>query len=716
MSRVDQARPRMPCAAFAVATLAAPLWLAVCAAGAAEPPLTLVVMDPLAAPLSCPCVKGYAQRDYQALGTHLATTLDRPVEVVFGESLATAVGKAGPGGKRADIVVGKRSVVSGDAARSGHPLGAIADLTDLTGSTRQRGLVVVRSDDTATTVADLAAHRILLGPADCDEKHDAARALLAAAGIAVPADAPVAEACSDGAEAVIAARDGRAVATVISSYARPLLEGCGTIKRGDLRVIGETADVPFISAFVATDLSEPLRAAITAAILTVAEDPLLLLALESKQGFVALEAAAADTPAAAPPARGAAAPLRNPDWPGWRGRERDARVPWLPERFPATKRVRWKQVLFNEGLGGVAVAGDRVVVGDRDAADTTDVFHGLDRTTGKRIWTLEYPAPGRLDYGNSPRATPLIVGERAYLLGAFGHLHCVRVADGTIEWQRHLRDDFRATDELVWGVCSSPLIVDGHLIVNPGGRDAALVGLDPATGAERWRVPGAPAAFASLIAAGIGGRRQVIGFDKTSCGGWDPTTGERLWSLAPRVAGDFNVPTPVLCGERVAVVAENNGARLIAFDGSGAPAVVAAFAALVPDMHTPVATAGRLFAVHRGKAYCLAADDLAMQWTVADRSLKGHASLVASPERVLVFTAAGELILLDARADSLAILDRQKVFERDVSLYAHPAVADDAIYVRGPRGLVCVELAVPPGDGSGADSGAGALPTPDAAG
>jgi hypothetical protein len=56
--------------------------------------------------------------------------------------------------------------------------------------------------------------------------------------------------------------------------------------------------------------------------------------------------------------------------------------------------------------------------------------------------------------------------------------------------------------------------------------------------------------------------------------------------------------------------------------------------ALVPDMHTPVETAGRLFAVHRGKACCLAADDLAMQWTMADRSLKGHASLVASPERV----------------------------------------------------------------------------------
>ena len=34
-------------------------------------PLSLVVMDPLAAPLSCPCVQGYAQRQYEKLAEYL---------------------------------------------------------------------------------------------------------------------------------------------------------------------------------------------------------------------------------------------------------------------------------------------------------------------------------------------------------------------------------------------------------------------------------------------------------------------------------------------------------------------------------------------------------------------------------------------------------------------------------------------------------------------
>ena len=678
---------------------------------AAEPTLTLVVMDPLAAPLSCPCVKGYAQRDYTKLGAHLEKALGRPVQVLFGESLAKVVGTVGEGKNApADIVIGKRSVVAAEGKNTKRTLLPVADLTDLKGSTTQHGLVVVRGDDPAESIADLANHRVILGMQSCDEKHAAAKTLLGTVGIVVPEGGAMAEACSDGAEEVIeAGKNGEAVATVISSYAQPLLEGCGTIKKGDLKVVAETAEVPFITAFVDGTLDEKVRGAIIEALLAVRHDPVLRLAIETKRGFVAVDAqaaapAAGDGAVIAPPvATGtvAAAQSANPDWAEWRGAGRAAIVPWLPATLPAKKIVRWKQVLFNEGLGGVAVAGDRVVVGDRDSADQEDVFHGLDRATGERVWTVRYPAAGKLDYGNSPRATPLLHDGRAYLLGAFGHLHCVRLADGRIEWQRHLRNDFQADTELVWGVCSSPLIVDGRLIVNPGAREASLVALDPVTGKELWRSAGAPPAFASLVVGEVAGRRQLVGFDKESCGGWDPATGERLWRLVPRVAGDFNVPTPILLGDRVAVVSENNGARLIGFDPAGVASVVALFAPLVPDMHTPVVTAGRLFAVNRGKAYCLDAGNLAPVWTHADRALKGHVSLVASADRVLALTAVGELILLDAHADRFEPLARQRLFERDVSLYAHPAVADTAIYVRGPRNLLCVALDAPSADAPG---------------
>ncbi len=71
---------------------------------------------------------------------------------------------------------------------------------------------------------------------------------------------------------------------MISSYALALLEGCGTIKKGDLRVVGETEEVPFITCFVSSSLDSSVQAAIREA-LVKSKDPALLTALESKAGF-----------------------------------------------------------------------------------------------------------------------------------------------------------------------------------------------------------------------------------------------------------------------------------------------------------------------------------------------------------------------------------------------------------------------------------------------
>src|SRR5947199_325677 len=54
-------------------------------------------------------------------------------------------------------------------------------------------------------------------------------------------------ACSDGAETILQLGKDVRAATVISSYAAPLLEGCGHVKKGDLRIVGATAPVPFVT-------------------------------------------------------------------------------------------------------------------------------------------------------------------------------------------------------------------------------------------------------------------------------------------------------------------------------------------------------------------------------------------------------------------------------------------------------------------------------------
>lgn len=253
--------------------------------------LTIIVMDPLAAPLSCPCVKGYAQRDYDQLGKYLETKLGRPVQVFYDESLPVALKKKTAG--KADLVIGKCSVVRHDADRAGMKFNQVAALTGKDGLTTQTGWIVVPSADPAKTVADLKGYRIYFGPAECEEKHQAAVALLKEHGVDVPEKRDICAACTEGAELIIEKGPKAKNATVISSYAAPLLEGCGHVKKGDLRVLAKTEPVPFIGAFLNERLSGEDREAIGHALLKVGEESTLLQALETKAGFMPMPTEAA---------------------------------------------------------------------------------------------------------------------------------------------------------------------------------------------------------------------------------------------------------------------------------------------------------------------------------------------------------------------------------------------------------------------------------------
>lgn len=248
--------------------------------------LMLVVMDPLAAPLSCPCVEGYAQRKYEKLAEYLSKDLKRPVEVTFAEALSKAM-KSSEG--KAHIIVGKDSVVRSDAKQAKLKLNAVGSLTGKDGSITQTGLIVVRSDDPAKNVSDLKDYRIFFGPAECDEKYKAPLNLLKNNGYQTPAKIETSAACSDGACKIIELGPKTRAAAVISSYAAPLLEGCGTIKKGDLRVVAETKPVLFVSAFTTSQLNEKENAQVSEALLKAGANPELCIALETLAGFLPYE-------------------------------------------------------------------------------------------------------------------------------------------------------------------------------------------------------------------------------------------------------------------------------------------------------------------------------------------------------------------------------------------------------------------------------------------
>jgi outer membrane protein assembly factor BamB/ABC-type phosphate/phosphonate transport system substrate-binding protein len=654
----------------------------------ADQPLTMLVMDPLAAPLSCPCVAGHAQRKYDKLAEFLTKQLNRPVKAIFADDVGKALRGEAKG--HVDLIIGKQSVVIFDAKERQMPIRPLAMLTGKDGTTTVTGLFVVLAKDPAKQVSDLKGYKVLFGPAESVEKHGAAIAALRAVGVDVPEKPDVRGGCSDAAIEMVEDKGKHKLAAVISSYAMPLLEGCKTVEKGALRMIGRTEPVPFVTVFATDGISEELGKRIQTALFSMFTDVELLKALESQRGFVAMPAAASPSPQSSNPSPLAPGVLPAP-WPGWRGANRDAIVARLPEKLPVVPKWLWKQSLAGGAPAGVAATEKEVIVADRDASDLKDIFRCLDAATGVERWKLEYPAPGKLDYGNSPRATPLIQGRRVYLLGAFGDLHCVELADGAVVWKKNIVHEYKAK-LVTWGMCSSPLVVDDRLIVNPGAAEASIVALDPATGSELWRCPGRPPAYSSFIVGRFGGVRQIVGYDAESLGGWDIETGRRLWTLIPPEKGDFNVPTPIALGGRLLLSSENNGTRLYAFDDRGVirRTPVAVHEDLAPDASTPVVLGGKVFGC-RGELFCLDAANLKTLWTSDDKAFCDYVSFIGGSDRILAATVRGELLLLAADADRCKLLSRMQLF-KDGEMLSHPALVGNRLYLRGPDSVSCLLL------------------------
>ena len=228
--------------------------------------------------------KRLCERDYDQLGKFIAVRLNRPVNVAYSDTLGAALEKK-TGGK-ADLVIGKDSVVRKQAGRAGLVLSHVAALTGLDGKTTQTGLFIVPAKDSAVDcrpqgVSNHFGCGGLRREASRGSKLDRPKRVTALH------KAETCSACSDGATKILDLfKEGTKSATIISSYAKPLLEGCGTVKKGDLRVIGETDPVPFVAAFINARLALSTREAIAGGLAEVCRDKNLCKALETRSGFV----------------------------------------------------------------------------------------------------------------------------------------------------------------------------------------------------------------------------------------------------------------------------------------------------------------------------------------------------------------------------------------------------------------------------------------------
>lgn len=102
------------------------------------------------------------------------------------------------------------------------------------------------------------------------------------------------------------------------------------------------------------------------------------------------------------------------------------------------------------------VADGKVLVFSKVKDQEAEELTCLDAATGKKLWSTPDPRPPFANqFGNGPRATPLVADGTVYTHGASGFVVARELASGKILWRVDSLKEFNGKN-LFFGASSSP--------------------------------------------------------------------------------------------------------------------------------------------------------------------------------------------------------------------------------------------------------------------
>ena len=387
------------------------------------------------------------------------------------------------------------------------------------------------------------------------------------------------------------------------------------------------------------------------------------------------------------------------DWPQFLGPERNGvyHGPALTETWVAGgPRVVWRKSI-GQGLSGPVVAQGRVILFHRVA--NREVVDAFDARTGAAQWRYGYPTAYRDDFGfdEGPRAVPVVADGVMYTFGAEGQLHAVDLATGKRLWSEDTMRRF-GVPKGFFGAAGSPLVEDGRVIANIGGRKPASSLSTPRPAKFSGRRPTTTQAIRRRSV-----RRSRGGFGNFSdarqaCG---TRSGHRDGAISAG-AGAHGMPRrstpppPSSIGDQIFVSAQYGpGAGVLRVDGSKLTGLWASDEVLSNHYATSVFHDGYLYGFHGRQEFgpsFRAVEFQHREGQMAQDQFRAGSVLLAG-DRLLIMRETGELIL--AKASPHAFQAVRSRTDPSSNRRAYPALAT-ACSTSATKTRSCVWISRPP--------------------
>ncbi|MEZ6067335.1 MAG: PQQ-binding-like beta-propeller repeat protein [Planctomycetaceae bacterium] len=405
-------------------------------------------------------------------------------------------------------------------------------------------------------------------------------------------------------------------------------------------------------------------------------------------------------------------------WPAWRGPSFSGVAPHAdpPLTWSETENVAWKVAVPGKGHGSPIVWGDRIYLttaieteraGQAAAPDETAktvppervhqfVVLCLDRATGETLWSRvareEVPREGMHQTNSYASSSPMTDGERLYVSFGSRGIYCFTL-EGEPIWDRDLGE---MRTRFGWGEGASPAVAEGVVVVTWDHEDDSfIVGLDAATGEERWRQPREEVtSWATPLIVPGEERTQVIVNGTKRVRSYELSSGKLLWECGGQTINV--IPSPVHDDRAAYVMSGYRGAALFALpldatgDITGSDRVLWQLDRGTPYVPSPVLVEGKLYFTAGNNGILTCVNVATGEELFGPVRLPEVESVYASP------VSADGRIYFCSRDGVTAVVAAKNEFEViavnriDEPIDATPAVVGNAIYLRSAGHLYCL--------------------------
>lgn len=372
------------------------------------------------------------------------------------------------------------------------------------------------------------------------------------------------------------------------------------------------------------------------------------------------------------------------DWPNFRGPNHNG-----ISSETAFKKTNDKplKMLWDREVGSAfssfAVVGDRVYT--CGTQNKQQVLFALNAGTGAIVWQTPIEGEFKQEFGDGTRATPTVDGDYVYILGALGHLMCVKAASGELVWDKHFSHMPR------WAYAGSVLIEGDLAIASAGASDGALVAFDKLTGKERWRTGDEPVGYATPYPFTFHGKRYIVGFMAKSVIIVEATSGKLAAEIPWETDWDVNAASPIVEGDKLFITSGySTGSALFEMSLAGDRIETKELwrsKVVLNKFLSGVLYEGYLYTSDQKSMKCIDFATGEKKWEI--RKIK-HSPLMMADGYIIMLRENGELQIGKASPDGFTPKTKAEILSG--KCWSVPVLVDGKLYARNLERVACFDL------------------------